>query len=327
MAKYTTEVRSICESKAGLRESKGANNVDSIIADSWDKIFTTQCTFFDETYRQVLCKKILKHYYRREIGAETAGLWILWMNTRLEEIMPYYNQLYSSELIQFNPMHNMDMTKSRTIVGTETGAETGTESSTDTRNLTRVIDSTDGGSRSESDNTIANSSGSGSESSSSERDISRQRDRDVTEGNGKTDAYSDTPQGSLSNVEQNAYLTNYRKIGETNASYENDEEVTSDDVDNTGSNSYTETGSESNAKSITYGKTNNLTTNEVDGKTGSKNIGKNTQMNSTENYIESVVGNNGSWNFSRLLQDFRDTFLNIDMMVINEFKDLFLNLW
>ena len=45
MAKYTTEVRTICESKAGLEESKGGNDVDTILNNSWDKIFTTNCTF------------------------------------------------------------------------------------------------------------------------------------------------------------------------------------------------------------------------------------------------------------------------------------------
>ena len=99
MSKYTTEVRYICEQKSGLEESKGFNSVDGVIGKSWDKIFTSKVNFFDEDYRQVICKKILKHYYMREIGCETVGLWMLWMNTRLEEIMPYYNQLYESAML------------------------------------------------------------------------------------------------------------------------------------------------------------------------------------------------------------------------------------
>ena len=91
--------------------SGGSSDVDNIIANSWDKIFTSKAPFFDEEYRSILCQKILKHYYLREICSETVGIWILWMNTRLEEIMPYYNQLYESAKIEFNPMYNVNLTR------------------------------------------------------------------------------------------------------------------------------------------------------------------------------------------------------------------------
>ena len=62
MSKYTTEVRFICENSAGLKESEGANNVDSILDRCWDKVFNFEFPIFDENYRKVLCKNILKHY-------------------------------------------------------------------------------------------------------------------------------------------------------------------------------------------------------------------------------------------------------------------------
>lgn len=103
LSKYTTQVRFICESKSGLNESMGSLSVDEIISKSWDKIFTTKVKIFDEDYRKIICSKILKHFYLREIGAETFGVWQLWMNTKLEEIMPLYNQLYESCNLKFNP--------------------------------------------------------------------------------------------------------------------------------------------------------------------------------------------------------------------------------
>ena len=48
MSKYTTEVRFICESKSGLSESKGFGSVDEVLNGSWDKIFTSKVSFFDE---------------------------------------------------------------------------------------------------------------------------------------------------------------------------------------------------------------------------------------------------------------------------------------
>ena len=39
------------------------------------------------------------------------GLWKLRLDQKLNVIMPYYNQLYTSELIQFNPLYDVDVTR------------------------------------------------------------------------------------------------------------------------------------------------------------------------------------------------------------------------
>ena len=109
MSKYTTEIRFICEDAAGYDESKGYADVDEIISKSIDKIFSFDFPLFDGQYRDVLCTKILRHYYTREIGFETVGLWRLKLQTKLNEIMPYYNQLYLSELLKFNPLYDVDL--------------------------------------------------------------------------------------------------------------------------------------------------------------------------------------------------------------------------
>ena len=169
MSKYTTEVRFICESKAGLLESAGVGEVDRILEQSWNKIFTSQCEFFDEGYRSVLCKKILKHYYLREIGSETVGIWLLWLNTRLEEIMPYYNQLYKSELLKFEPFNDVDVTRTHEEVGNRV------QNTTSDRNK-----------RNDSNGSfITVQTGNGSSSN--------------------TNKFSDTPQGGLSGIESDKY--------------------------------------------------------------------------------------------------------------------------
>ena len=204
MSKYTTEVRFICESKSGLEVSGGSGDVDNIIASSWNKVFTTKAPFFDESYRSVLCQKILKHYYLREICCETVGIWVLWMNERLETIMPYYNQLYESELIKFEPLNDVNLTRThdRTIDGTE---ERNGETS-DTNKSTREI----------TNNGTKNTTNSGA------REITGTNDNKETGTNGTTssaesdetkrDLYSDTPQGAITGLENENYLTNARKI-------------------------------------------------------------------------------------------------------------------
>lgn len=110
MSKYTTEVRFICETYAGLDESVGYDEVDNVVEASRRQIFGNY-PIFDENYRAILESKILKHYYTREISEETVGLWKLRLNNRMNEIMPYFNKLYNSELIEFNPLYDVDLTR------------------------------------------------------------------------------------------------------------------------------------------------------------------------------------------------------------------------
>lgn len=259
MSKYTTEVRFICESKSGLEVSGGSSDVDNIIAKSWNKIFTGKAPFFDEAYRSVLCQKILKHYYLREICCETVGIWTLWMNTRLEEIMPYYNQLYESAKIEFNPMHDVNVTREHKRTENETAS----------------------GSRDASGNRGGTVTNTGT------------NNRTTNSNGNKKDLYSDTPQGALTGVENETYLTNARKITDSVNGFENDV------VNNTERNNSSYTDKEG-------------TTSNVD---------------TTEDYLETLTGKQGSESFSSLLNKFRETFLNIDMMVIEEFSDLFFGLW
>ena len=117
MSKYTTEVRYICETAAGLTNSEGYNSVEDIIYKALPSVFNFTFPIFDESYRSVIETKILKHFYTREIGFETVGLWKLKLNTKLNEIMPYYNKLYKSELLEFNPLYDVDLTRKHKIEG------------------------------------------------------------------------------------------------------------------------------------------------------------------------------------------------------------------
>ena len=61
MSKYTTEIRFICETEAGLTESTGFNNVEEVLELACPKVFNFEFPIFDENYRAVLEKKILMH--------------------------------------------------------------------------------------------------------------------------------------------------------------------------------------------------------------------------------------------------------------------------
>lgn len=196
MSKYTTEVRYICEVAAGLEESKGFNDIESILNNSFDKIFNfsypsfIEMPEFTEKYsaaelaelKKAFEKKILRHYYTYEIGAETVGLWKLHMQQSLYEIMPYYNKLYASELLDFDPFENVNMT------------------SDSNRSSTSASDS-------KSENSSYSSSvGMGGSAQKSEETPQSKSTR--------YDLFSDTPESSLSGVDSERYLTDARKITE-----------------------------------------------------------------------------------------------------------------
>lgn len=69
---------------------------------------------WSEDHRGELEKKIIEHYYFRQIGFETVGRFIFYLNVRLREIMPRYNQLYKTTLYKYNPIENYSMVEEGT---------------------------------------------------------------------------------------------------------------------------------------------------------------------------------------------------------------------
>ena len=59
---------------------------------------------FDEAYRDYLNRKIIDHYYFREIGLETPDRFAFYLRRTMNEVMPYYNELYKSQLMEFDPL-------------------------------------------------------------------------------------------------------------------------------------------------------------------------------------------------------------------------------
>ena len=140
MSKYTTELRYVCESYAKEPESVGYDDVAHVIDKSWDKVFSFDFPIFDENYREALCKKIIKHYYTREIAEETVGLWKLRLDARMNEIMPYFNKLYDSELVAISPLINyrVNTTRSENKGGSDAIVDSGSESVAGTSGNSRV---------------------------------------------------------------------------------------------------------------------------------------------------------------------------------------------
>ena len=299
MSKYTVELRYICETAAGLEASVGGDDVDRVIQNAIPSIFNFSFPIFDESYRNVLETKILMHYYTREIAHETVGLWKLKLKTKLNEIMPYYNQLYKSELLDFNPLYDVDIT--RTHVRDSSGTRD-TDENRDSESTGNIENTSD---RSKDSETITNNR------------IQNQNDTTddgtVNSTSNNTDKYSDTPQGSITDLSQDKYLTNARLVS------------VSDNTATHGTNSTTQNGTTDGDTTVNESENNDSTTDTKNN--SSTNRTEKTNLTDTETYLETVQGKQGGGDYSEMLLKFRDTFLNIDMMVINDLEELFFQLW
>lgn len=316
MSKYTTEVRYICESYAGLEDSVGYDSIDEVIEKSYLKIFANdKIPMFkgeEEAHRALLLKKILLHYYSREIGYETVGLWKLKLNQKMIEIMPYYNQLYESELLKFDPLQNVDVThthegeynddeKVDNLRNTENHEATHTEQVSDTTENVTLRHS---------------------RTTTQGNDV---RTNDIVSNGESWTLFSDTPQGGINgianassgSVSDNSYLTNATHVITTP-----DEQSVTQSHGNI-VETYNADGDKADT-TVGHAEVDTQGTKNTNGKITDDNA-KNTQ--GTDAYENKDIGKIGTETYSEMLQKYRDTFLNIDLMVIRELEPLFMGLW
>ena len=205
MAKYTITIKSLID-----------NNFDFKM---------NNYPIFDENYRNTLNNNILYHYYENEIGFETASLFRFYLNQKLNEIMPYYNELYKvqKKIIDENLLlNNVNLTE-RLVGSNSTQTSSTSQSSNNGKNL-----------------------------------------------------FQDTPQGNISKQDinaENVYATN-------------------------------------------------ITLNE-----NSINDNSSATGSGTNEYLKTIVGNNGGKFNIDVLNDIKNNLMNIDLMIINELNDLFMGIF
>lgn len=314
MSKYTTEIRFICETLNSQDESTGYSSINTILTNVHSKVFDFDYPIFDPAYKPVLEKKILKHFYTREIAHETYGRFKLALDSKMNEIMPYYNKLYTSELIDFNPLYDFD----ETTIGHRTHDDEINEAIDTTRKDTgTVTNNLTGNDKTSNRGTIDDSSSSSSENGG----------QDVTTREGgdsftRWDKFSDTPQGTVNNMALNSdgYLTDARHITEDHTGTEFSDTTDYGGTQETNSDS---TRTLNTDTTITHNTQNKQTLNT----TRKDDTDRKHEYDSIVDYSEHVFGKSRGKSYSKLLEEFRRTFLNIDLLIINELEDLFFQLW
>lgn len=313
--------------------------MNNIIQQALPSIFNFDFPIFDEAYRNVLETKIIKHFYFREIGFETVGLWQAMLDIKLNDIMPFYNQLYKSATLDFNPFYDVDLTRTFNRQNDQTTShQSTTDASANTDLTTKDSSSTmskDSSHSTSDENLMSNTEGSMDSTTTNTNTVTADNTstHNTTATKDHTDAYSDTPQGALTGVETLNYLSNARQIKD------NDTVSTTDTEKDMTEGSATSTVKASD-KSTSSAQNSNMTQLESQGSVDIKADGTakkietneattNAQGNlkNLEQYTELVKGKQGTTSYSYLLKEYRETMLNIDMMILDELSELFMYLW
>lgn len=385
MSKYTMQLRYVCEQAIGKQESGGFGDIEQTIREAAPLIFDFPYPIFDESYRRPLEKKILRHYFLREIGQETVGEFKYRLSVKMNEIMPLINQYYRSELLSFNPLQDTDITTDHTKNFDETNNGNSNKRANEIgeRNRSRNVDDVFSGEKVTANDTVEEETGSRTETTDAVDNTTTNgttqknftsEGTEVKHEDGKNfnwNLYSDTPQGSvkifgsdvvtgtydaniqhgeiynpnndrvIDTVAGESYLTDARrtidhsvKDGRITTNNSGNEtttaqgtEIKNSDIEKVESNNRENTTTENGRITDSTRRDTDETETENRQQNNTESITTSATINNTEDYIEHIRGKRGVQSYSQLLMQFRESFLNVDKMVLDELNVLFFGLW
>lgn len=312
MASYTMTVKEMIEGYT--QDERGLSHRERI-EKGRKSLLDFSYPLFDEKYRGVFETHLIREFYMVEIGFETDELFKFNLETWLNIHMPYFNQLFLSEQIKFDPLKNtkvdMNHTKDTTKQQDDTTDQTQNVVTDFNGRLT-------GNSNSETD----------TKNTGTNKNVSTHRsdtDTDQTSSNSSfgRETTADTPQNRLRLQPEDdghgviEYASNIQEdkenaSGKMNQSVNTHGETTSDtDTSDIGSNN--------TKQSMTQ--TNNEDTNQ-------NLVGKqvlDSDISELEEYVQHREGKIGVQSYSKMLNEYRDTFLRIERDIFREMrKELFM---
>lgn len=338
------------------------------LEENWnDDVMFGNYPIFDESYRLALNRKIRDHYYFEEIGLETPARFCQRMRTKMQEIMPYYNQLYESQLKEIDPFitKRYGYTTSDLLNAVKSGSSESNKSVNDivSELLSNSEKSTTSSGNEDlifgSEKSSSNFNENYNEHSDKDNHTTYQDEKTVNVRSGSEkhndhivnttvtkDVSSDTPEGlvKLNDIENDMYASNAH-ITHVKNTPTGDNTITYNDVKdtNTKSGGHVESGeANSNGDKGGTSKTNNqsesnsISTTQTDSKKAGESVSEKT--NNLSEIVKAIMEDitneekNGSYKtegfdgttMSEMLTKWRETFLNIDMMIINELNSLFM---
>ena len=268
MAKYTIELRTLLEdiyTRTQIYRSLTSYPLYIPISNN-DEVRAIIPT------RTQLNEKLLNHYKYSEIAFESIEEFIDKLEITMNEIMPYYNQLYKTTLFEYDPIHNVDYveetTTNRDSEGNVVNKETGT------------------------------SEGSGTVTGQSTSESTSNSDTNATQNNKQVTV--DTPQGNVAEILDGQY--DYASEVKTEANSEN----TNTQNHGTASSNDTSTTETSSKLTNDYESTSKRDETETFKKHLKGNYGVTTSQNMIKQEREIIINID-----MKIINDLRFLFLNV----------------
>lgn len=353
--------------------------VDDQIANLAEKTLDSYPIFSDD-YRVHLNNLIFRHYYYYEIGFETYSMFKFELNNKMNEIMPYYNKLYETTLFEFDWKNDVDyLTESeeknnaREMFGKQFGSVDVniTNTNSDSTFTPNTVDKTTYG---KTEHQTGESSGDDFETNNNEETVRNGSTVEKKYGKGlkidehsgtdkttdtmgisNTKKFSETPQGTISDVKAGKYLTNVtidepgNGSNTTNLTHGETVKVTTSPSTETTTTTYDGISNISNNEknNETHSKNESLKTNSGSDfieKTGNEKTETNSDSSENKKRNTSEAGENVSGaektinnrvsgkqnsgkSYSQLLQEYRDVLINVDMLLIDDLGDCFMQIF
>jgi len=296
---------------------------------------------FNENYREQLNNKIINHYRFHEIGFETWDRFIHYLNSTMGEIMPFYNQLLESELLKINPLLSFERisnTNKDIDVSTQEDLNnilTKTHDNITSKNIDNSTNQTIDNSTTLDNTTISSTDETQNRITDENQNtaINSSKNVDANNSSNEQNVFYDTPQGSLGDITKESYATTVTTIDKTNVIDENEninsgEDIKRDENINTIIDSDTTNTTNTNTTSNTSNSTLNNIDETLNIDINETNINESDNIKSTKTNEINVITENGfEIPLSELVLKYRETFLNVDLQIINELKDLFMMIY
>lgn len=332
MSRYTTELRFMLETQAGLEGAGAASDVNTVINSTrtWLFDFDYPSTVLTEDEKAHLEKNFMLQYYTREIGFETFGLFKQKLQAKLWLIMPKYEKLYALEHRDLDYFNDVDYSKRLDGTLEQDGTVNKRSGNVEHANSGTQTNTTTGGYTDANSGTLTDvSTGKVKETTGGTDTKTTTGGYTDTKGGNDTVIFSDTPQSTVDIPLTNGYATTVTKTvngGTLGRSFSNYQEANQ-------AGQYKETEYQNQQNQSTDLRQTQRTYNSL--QTQDTNLKKLTDTfnnlldeidkTDTKHDLERVWGNMGG-NIDKLIK-YRDNVLNLERMIIEECSDLFMLLW
>jgi hypothetical protein len=113
MASYTMELRDVLKTLLVFANVDVSNmTTKDLIEQGRKKLFNFEYEIFDPNYKAVWETNFIRNFFLREIGFETEDLFQFQLESWLRVNMPFFNKLFESELLDYDPLINSKMSTS-----------------------------------------------------------------------------------------------------------------------------------------------------------------------------------------------------------------------